>query len=1038
MKRNVVRGGAILVLVALVAVGLALTGGAVNQQALKAPRMSKKLLGDADSSRFGVSSQNEQSDQTDAGPFPTDPPAELGVGATTAADAQFMQRALPGDQIPVDWTLNAISAWDGMTANFAKQPSKNNGQDGVWQNIGPDQAKYPAVLNRTQHEYWDSGRVTSEAISPTCDPNYCRLWVAAAGGGIWRADNALSPNPKWVWVSGSFDSQSIGVLRQDPNDPSGNTIYAGTGEPNSAVDNEAGVGIYKTTDGGDTWTLVPGSRAVTAGRAIGDIRVDPTNPQHYFVGTVRGVRGYTSVCCNGVISRTPGAAPTGLYETTDGGATFNEVWDPNTTAIRSGPNNNKSESRGVSRVEFDPNDPTTIYISAFSRGMWRFSPRLDGSTGGNTAPLGRQAGFKQIWQPGYNSTSHRTMFDLTSVGGKTRIYMTEGARGAFNLGTKANPDVIGFSSFWRTDAADQPAATLLATETNGSLRGCQTTGAATGWQNFGCRFRGTPGRTVYNFCTGQCWYDQDVFTPKGQPNTVYVIGSYQYGEIYNISNSRSILLSTNAGDPDPAIKGGDFSDESWDSTPDKTPDGVHPDQHAIVVNPSNPLVFFEGSDGGLIYNSDKYVDESYLCASRPVDPAGQINCRQLLSRVPLQLYDTLNKGLDTLQFNSLSINPKRPLDNVMGGTQDNGTFEWNSSTHVWPQIMYGDGGQSGYDSTDDSIRFNEFTAAATDSNFHSGDPQWWVVTSGPLQPPQNGFEAQNFYSAIVQDPTVHGQRFVGESHLWRTQDNGGPQAYLESTCPEFTTNFDDPHCGDYVPLGGPKGPGNAGDLASGPMYGADKMPFGGGPTGNSVSTMARCRGDNNTAWIGTDGGRVFVSRNISNPDASAVTFDRIDSQAPNSPARFVSGIWVNTANCNEAWVSYSGYDANTASPPGHVFHVVVTPTDTVVKWEDLHTEAATFNQNASPALDLPITDVVRDDVTGDLYAGTDFGVLKDPGGVDGGWVPFNNGLPRVEIAGLTIIPEARVMYAATHGRGGYRMILPGKATSNNPPGQGTP
>ena len=58
----------------------------------------------------------------------------------------------------------------------------------------------------------------------------------------------------------------------------------------------------------------------------------------------------------------------------------------------------------------------------------------------------------------------------------------------------------------------------------------------------------------------------------------------------------------------------------------------------------------------------------------------------------------LNKGLSTIQFQSLSVAPDNPK-HVQGGNQDNGTFETYGSSVVWPQIMYGDGGQSGFDVT---------------------------------------------------------------------------------------------------------------------------------------------------------------------------------------------------------------------------------------------------------------------------------------------------------------------------------------------------
>jgi len=59
--------------------------------------------------------------------------------------------------------------------------------------------------------------------------------------------------------------ECFGAITIDPTDASGNTIYVGTGEPMPAADSGAGQGIYKSTDGGDSWSLLAGSAfAVTA------------------------------------------------------------------------------------------------------------------------------------------------------------------------------------------------------------------------------------------------------------------------------------------------------------------------------------------------------------------------------------------------------------------------------------------------------------------------------------------------------------------------------------------------------------------------------------------------------------------------------------------------------------------------------------------------------------------------------------------------------------------------------------------------------
>jgi hypothetical protein len=84
--------------------------------------------------------------------------------------------------------------------------------------------------------------------------------------------------------------------------------------------------------------------------------------------------------------------------------------------------------------------------------------------------------------------------------------------------------------------------------------------------------------------------------------------------------------------------------------------------------------------------------------------------------------------------------------------------------------------------------------------------------------------------------------------------------------------------------------------------------------------------------------------------------------------------------------------------------------------------AATWTDRTYNLADLPVTDLVRDDATGDLYASTDFGVFTLASG-DTSW-SMTAGLPMVEVAGLTIDPNKRTLYAATHGLGAWRYGLP--------------
>jgi hypothetical protein len=878
-------------------------------------------------------------------------------GPLSGAEEDVANRAYPLPSIPADAHEKSRATFEGIESNEGGKDSEHGRH---WRLIGPSNTLQPGVLSFTGADKPLSGRVTALAIDRSCSSHRCRLWVAAAGGGVWRNDHALSGDADWKFLSDGFGTNAIGTLTFVPGGEGedGGTLYAGTGEPNASGDSEAGVGIYRSRDGGEHWTLLPGSPAATNARSVSSIVVDPTDHNIIFVGTTRGVRGISSVT-GGSLTGAPGAPPFGLYKSTDGGNTFTLVWD------------GAGSVRGVNHVELDPSDHNTVYAAAYQQGIWRSSERLDGSTN-----------FQRIFAPGSpGQNTDRTEFALTTKSGHTRIYAGDGA-----VGATAGPPPGTFSQFWRSDNADVPAAALDGGGTNA------------GWKNLTSPDRTNPFYATFDYCTGQCWYDNGVFTPKGQPDVVYLYGSFLYAELGGRSNGRAVLLSTTAGDPDPSNNNRTFTDLTNDNTSPTTPNGIHPDQHALVVSPDNPFIMFEGSDGGVVRSDGTFDDVSSQCDTRPIGSASMTACHRLLSRVPHILF-SLNAGLSTLQFQSLSVNTHNPLQNLQGGTQDNGTLEYTGST-FWHQIIYGDGGQSGFNVADDNIRFNTFFANYTDANFRGGDPTAWVVISGPLFA-----EPSAFYKPIIADPVAAGTIFVGERSVWRTKDNGGVRAYLEANCPEFTTDGANPICGDFVKLGSLSLTASAR----------------GSRAGGTGAATARATADGSTLWAATSTGRVFISSNADAEPASAVTFTRLDDLPPNgrevtptSPNRFVSGIYVDPANANHAWISYSGYNAATSATPGHVFDVRFD--GTVATWTNLNVEGLNG--------DLPITALVRDDVTGDLYAATDFGVLRRDAG-SGAWSTAGRGLPKVEVPGLTIVPSARVLYAATHGRSAWRLRLPG-------------
>ena len=832
----------------------------------------------------------------------------------------YLLRAYPAAEVPGEATLNARSGWAALNASA---PSA-----GSWQLIGPSKATYPAVLNPFLFDgaqYVASGRVTAMAIAPSCTQNQCTLYVAAAGGGVWRTDKALQGS-NWRFVSGGFGINAIGSLLIDPKDASGNTLYAGTGEPNASGDSEAGVGIYKTTDGGQTWTLVTGSD-VFFQRAIGRMALD--NASKLLVPIASSVRGISSVTSGASSSGATGhpLVTRGLYRQT--GATF--------TLIR--PIVAVATARGSTTVRVDPTHPDVIYVNEFSQGIWR--------------SIDNGVKWTQIKTPlnGTRSTD-RAEFDVTTLAnGNTRMYVGVGNQSD----TGANR-----ARFYRTDDASGVAAFTDMTTA----------------QNIG-------------YCTGQCWYDNVVYTAAGSPDVVYLGGSFSYGQLHAQSNGRAWLLSTDGGTA--------FSDLTQDGDPNHA-EGIHPDEHAIVTVPGKPLQFITGSDGGVVRSDGKFADISYKCDERGLNAADNALCKSLLSRVANQLVN-MNNGLSTLQFQSLSVSAQRPQNLLQGGTQDNGTFQYNGSRNVWPQEIYGDGGQSGFNVDNDGLRFNTFTGQANDANFRDGDPTKWVIISAPiLSSPEGAY----FYPPIIADPhpAQAGSIFQGSFSVWRTQDWGGDRDYLEANCAEFTTSATQPGCGDFVIIGD----GVPSTQLNSALWGTR--------AGGAVAWIARAPQPKNTGtmWAATGAGRVFITDNA-DAAAASVVWHRVDPVA-NDPGRAISAIAVDPTNAHHAWISYNGYNVNTPATPGHVFEVT---------WSGAGT--ATWVDRSYNLPDFPITAVVHDDVTGDLYAASDFGVMRLAGGA-ATWTVAGSGLPMVEVPGLTIVPSARILYAATHGRSAWSLALP--------------
>src|SRR4051794_19178655 len=183
-----------------------------------------------------------------------------------------------------------------------------------------------------------SGRVSAIAARAG-DDGKTVVYVGSASGGVWRSlDSGTTFRP----VFDTAPVQSIGALAIDPAHPQ--TVWVGTGEAWTRNSVSIGDGVYKSTDGGDTWTNVglPESERIAA------IAVHPTDGQTVYA------------CVAGKLWSD--STERGLHKTADGGRTW--------TLVLKGPN----PSTGCASVSLDPAKPERLFASLwdFRRQGWTF------------------------------------------------------------------------------------------------------------------------------------------------------------------------------------------------------------------------------------------------------------------------------------------------------------------------------------------------------------------------------------------------------------------------------------------------------------------------------------------------------------------------------------------------------------------------------------------------------------------------------------------------------------------------------------------
>jgi photosystem II stability/assembly factor-like uncharacterized protein len=210
-----------------------------------------------------------------------------------------------------------------------------------WRNIGP----------------FRGGR-TKAAAGIAARPNV--FYVGVVDGGVWKTDDY---GRTWTPLFDDQPTGSIGALAIAPSNP--DVIYAGSGEGLQRPDLSVGDGVYKSTDGGRTWTHL----GLRDGQQIPQIIVDPHDPDRLFVAVLGHPYGPND--------------ERGIFRSTDGGRTFDKVLY-------------KDENTGGVDLAFDPADASTVYAVLWEA---RQGPWENGAFSGPNSGVFKSTDGGTTWRP---------------------------------------------------------------------------------------------------------------------------------------------------------------------------------------------------------------------------------------------------------------------------------------------------------------------------------------------------------------------------------------------------------------------------------------------------------------------------------------------------------------------------------------------------------------------------------------------------------------------------------------------------------------
>jgi photosystem II stability/assembly factor-like uncharacterized protein len=391
------------------------------------------------------------------------------------SEREFIQRTYPYYEYDPSAYLTAIKKTHQMKDVLRKQYLSKGISANLWEFAGPVNI---------------GGRVVDIEFNPL-DPTI--VYAAAATGGVFKSTDT---GETWFPIFDDQSMLSIGDIAVDPVNP--DIIYAGTGEANGGHNNFPGAGVFKSTNAGNTWTHI----GLDSTASIGRIIINYNDPQEIYLAAV-----------GSYFSPNP---QRGVYKSTDGGTTWSK-----SLFI--------SDSTGAIDIVMHPSNPNWLMAAMWERVRRPNLSRL----------YGRSSGI-------YRSTNGGTTWELLD---ETKGLPNADVQNVGRIGlaiSKSNPQI------------------LFALYNDGSSYSglYKTTNGGNSWVD------ADPDKEIDNGSANFSWFFGQVRVHPSDPNIVYAMDV-------------GFMKSSNSG-------------TNWNVNWE-----THVDHHALAFHPQNPNYVILGNDGGI-------------------------------------------------------------------------------------------------------------------------------------------------------------------------------------------------------------------------------------------------------------------------------------------------------------------------------------------------------------------------------------------------------------------------------------------------------